>query len=559
MANQPHSSAAGTAASTDEPVVDGTPAASSALQNHSSPIVIPVISSPTLSFAGSPETTEYTQEFSEPPLPFGEQFGRRHGHDWPTVRPGLQHRGLSYPGDRGKTRSRSRGSGRISGVVGIITPRPVMGFRVFQKARKSEQEISATKSKRVQEFYRAQNDVLDSFAEVEEILRELREEEQAKVNALPRSSPPRSPNSLVPAAPKVVNPSLSSYGSTSGSTSDTALARTGDVVIRVSGKQINGGGDLEEDDEAAEDTPLIDYKRRQRTSPALVTLAINASFLANVFLVLIKIWTVLMSDSLAVLASMIDSLMDLLSGAIIWYSARLRSNTTDGVHYPVGKARMEPLGIIVFAAVMVTSFLQVMLQSFERLLAGSEEPPVDLGAVILLLLGLNILVKFALWAWCRTMKDSSSVQALAQDHLNDVVFNVFSTLFPVAGQFLGFWWLDALGAIVLSIYIISEWTGTCLHNIRRLTGQVATAADTQQLTYMTYRFSNMIQAIDTVRAYYVGEGLFVEIDIVLPPDTPLSQAHDLGESLQGALEKLPTVERAFVHIDYNAVHAIEHR
>ncbi|ORZ12442.1 cation efflux protein [Lobosporangium transversale] len=207
---------------------------------------------------------------------------------------------------------------------------------------------------------------------------------------------------------------------------------------------------------------------------------------------------------------------------------------------------------------MVTSFLQVILQSFQRLVEGSSEP-VNLSVVILSLLGLNILVKFLLWAWCRTMKDSSSVQALAQDHLNDVIFNIFSTFFPVAGQYLGLWWLDAFGAIVLSIYIIAEWTGTCLYNIRRLTGQAATAADIQQLTYMTYRFSNLIQLIDTVRAYYVGEGLFAEIDIVLPPDTPLSQAHDLGESLQSALERLDTVERAFVHVDYNAVHAIEHR
>ncbi|KAF9579351.1 hypothetical protein BGW38_004430, partial [Lunasporangiospora selenospora] len=317
--------------------------------------------------------------------------------------------------------------------------------------------------------------------------------------------------------------------------------------------------DDQPDLESGEEMPLMESRRKKKTSPHLVQLAINMSFIVNVFLVVIKIWTVLMSDSLAVLASMIDSLMDLLSGAIIWYSARLRDNTADGHHYPVGKARMEPLGIIVFAAVMVTSFMQVMLQSFERLLAGSEEPPVDLELRILLLIGISILVKFLLWLWCRTIKDSSSVQALAQDHLNDVVFNIFSTLFPVAGKHLSLWWLDAAGAIILSIYIITEWVSTCLHNIRRLTGQAATAADIQQLTYMAYRFSNTIQAIDTVRAYYAGDGLFVEVDIVLPPDTPLSQAHDLGESLQSALERLDNVERAFVHIDYNAVHAIEHR
>ncbi|KAF9366757.1 hypothetical protein BGX34_008715 [Mortierella sp. NVP85] len=419
-----------------------------------------------------------------------------------------------------------------------------MESKVFQAARKSEVEVGAIKKKHVREYYQSLNNLLDSFAEVEEILKEHREEELAR-GLLCHQPLFNSNNNPIP-----------SYGSVS----DTTASAPGEVAIRVPAKggdeRVNGEshGDGQE-----EDTPLMDYKRRQRTSPTMIALAINVSFVANIVLVILKIWTVLLSDSLAVLASMIDSLMDLLSSAIIWYSARLRSNTSDGHHYPVGKARMEPLGIIVLASVMVTSFTQVMLQSFERLFAGSEEPPVDLGTVILALLALNILIKAILWLWCRTMKDSPSVMALAQDHNNDVVFNIFSTFFPVAGQFLGLWWLDAVGAIILSIYIISEWTGTCLHNIRRLTGMAATPTDIQQLTYMAYRFSNLIQVIDTVRAYYVGDGLFVEIDIVLPPETPLSQAHDLGESLQSALERLDSVERAFVHIDYNAVHAIEHR
>ncbi|KAF9361435.1 hypothetical protein BGX26_003179 [Mortierella sp. AD094] len=463
-------------------------------------------------------------------LTIGEQFGRRHGQSWPSPPLGaIDRRRPSYSSEsRSKSRTRGELPRRTSGIFyKVIPPRPVMGFDVFQAARKSEEDIRAIKNKK--------NEILDSFEEVEAVLKEHREEEEA-----------------ARIAAGGVNGSLGSlnYGSTSENSTQVSVP-----VIRA-GEDGNENGDAEPDLE--EGTPLLEYKRRGRTSPTQITLAINVSFFANVFLVILKIWTVLFSDSLAVLASMLDSLMDLLSGAIIWYSARLRSNTSDGHRYPVGKARMEPLGIIVFAAVMVTSFMQVILQSIERLLGEAEEA-VDLGLVILLLLGLNILIKLVLWAWCRTMKDSPSVLALAQDHLNDVVFNIFSIAFPIVGQYLGLWWLDAVGAFILSVYIIVEWTGTCLHNIRRLAGQTATAADAQQLTYMTYRFSNVIQVIDTVRAYYIGDGLFVEIDIVLPPDTPLSQAHDLGESLQSALERLDHVERAFVHIDYNAEHAIEHR
>ncbi|KAG0025800.1 hypothetical protein BGZ81_006843 [Podila clonocystis] len=508
---------------------------------------------------GSPAHVDH--QHPEPSI--GERFGRRHGQDWPAHGPS-GNKCSSCPGSRSESRSISRnGMRRTSGVLYKAIPvRPVIGAHVFQSARKSEQEMGAIKSlPHVQEFYRTQNELLDRFAEVEEVLKEHREEEElAKTQGYLQLPPMTVPTNWTPGYPTRQDyHTTGSYGSIAAS---SVLATPAEIAVVHDPSQNHVRPAYEQENRATgdgdEEAPLFEYKRRQKTSPHLVQLAINTSFIANIFLVILKIWAVLLSDSLAVLASMIDSLMDLLSGAIIWYSARLRNNTTDGHRYPVGKARMEPLGIIVFASVMVTSFMQVMLQAFERLLAGSEEPPVDLGVIILILLALNILIKTALWLWCRTMKDSSSVLALAQDHLNDVVFNVFSTLFPVAGQFLGFWWLDAAGAILLSIYIISEWTGTCLHNIRRLTGQAASSADIQQLTYMAYRFSSKIQAIDTVRAYSVGEGLFVEIDIVLPPDTPLSQAHDLGESLQGALERLDSVERAFVHIDYNAVHAIEH-
>ncbi|KAF9415173.1 hypothetical protein BGZ94_000160 [Podila epigama] len=520
---------------------------------------------------------------THPEPTIGERFGRRHGQEWPERRgPGSSGNGggrcASCPGSRSVSRGGLR---RTSGVLyKVIPPRPVITARAFQAARKTDEEIALLKGKsQLQDFYRTQNELLDSFAEVEEVLRIHRLDEelnQAKgyleLNKQQTLSATANPITTTTAATNASTNTAggsNGYGTISGGRMLTpTLTLEGgptEVVIhspnmmgRASSPYEEEGGSQCPSANGDEETPLFEYKKKQKTSPHLVQLAINVSFLANVFLVILKIWTVLLSDSLAVLASMIDSLMDLLSGAIIWYSARLRRSTTDGDRYPVGKARMEPLGIIVFASVMVTSFSQVMLQAVERLVSGSDEIVVDLGLIIMILLGLNILIKTLLWLWCRTMTDSASVQALAQDHLNDVVFNVFSTLFPLAGQYLDFWWLDATGAIILSIYIITEWVGTCLHNIRRLTGQAASSADIQQLTYMAYRFSNTIQAIDTVRAYSVGEGLFVEIDIVLPPDTPLSQAHDLGESLQGALERLDNVERAFVHIDYNAIHAIEH-
>lgn len=63
--------------------------------------------------------------------------------------------------------------------------------------------------------------------------------------------------------------------------------------------------------------------------------------------------------------------------------------------------------------------------------------------------------------------------------------------------------------------------------------------------------------MDTCRAYYAGENLYVEVDIVLPPEMPLKDSHDIAESLQIKLESIPSVERAFVHADYETSHRPE--
>ena len=49
-----------------------------------------------------------------------------------------------------------------------------------------------------------------------------------------------------------------------------------------------------------------------------------------------------------------------------------------------------------------------------------------------------------------------------------------------------------------------------------------------------------------------------QVDIELPEDLPLKEAHAIGESLQIKIEELPEVERAFVHLDFECEHKPEH-
>lgn len=63
-----------------------------------------------------------------------------------------------------------------------------------------------------------------------------------------------------------------------------------------------------------------------------------------------------------------------------------------------------------------------------------------------------------------------------------------------------------------------------------------------------------ISYIETLRAFHFGNNFLVEVDVILPADMTLKESHDIAEPLQQKLEKLPEVERAFVHVDYEYSH-----
>ena len=58
------------------------------------------------------------------------------------------------------------------------------------------------------------------------------------------------------------------------------------------------------------------------------------------------------------------------------------------------------------------------------------------------------------------------------------------------------------------------------------------------------------RCLDTVMVYHYGNEFLVELHVVMDPETSLREAHDVAEPLQMKLERLPYVERAFVHCDW---------
>ncbi|KAF2205798.1 hypothetical protein GQ43DRAFT_496220, partial [Delitschia confertaspora ATCC 74209] len=288
-----------------------------------------------------------------------------------------------------------------------------------------------------------------------------------------------------------------------------------------------------------------DERERRRKAARNIRWAINASgpytwkinVIANILLLAAKAVATIYSSSLSLIASLVDSGLDLLCTLIVWSTNKLvawklaRLNT----RFPVGRRRLEPIGILLFSLIMVVSFLQILQESIERLLPSGNHETANLPPLAIFGMVATIVVKGTIWIGCSRVK-TTQVQALAQDCKTDVYFNTLSLLFPLIGHKLNIWLLDPVGAALLSLFIIYDWGSTCLANVTRLSGEAADDRTVRKMLFMAWRFSPLVSGYKSLKAYHAGDGVWVEVDILLDEETPLRKAHDIAETLQYCTE-----------------------
>lgn len=68
--------------------------------------------------------------------------------------------------------------------------------------------------------------------------------------------------------------------------------------------------------------------------------------------------------------------------------------------------------------------------------------------------------------------------------------------------------------------------------MNHLSGAHVDDAMLRKLMYLAWRFSPVVDAYKNLQAYHAGDGVWVEVDLLLDPKVNLRHAHDLAELMQ---------------------------
>ncbi|KLU86586.1 hypothetical protein MAPG_05598 [Magnaporthiopsis poae ATCC 64411] len=307
----------------------------------------------------------------------------------------------------------------------------------------------------------------------------------------------------------------------------------------------------------ADDEEQNTLEEDARVAPK-IKFAVNASFTVNFCLFVIQLYAAISTGSLSLFATTADAFMDLVSSFVMLVTSRLAARPSI-YKYPVGRTRIETIGIILFCALMTTVAIQLLIESGRTLGRGQHDAE-ELKIVPIVFIAVAIFAKGSLMVFCMFYRKYPSVHVFYIDHRNDIAVNSFGLIMAIVGEKV-VWYLDPIGAICIALLILFSWVSNAFEQVWLLVGKSAPRDFISKLIYMTMTHDEQILKVDTCRAYHAGQRYYVEVDIVMDDETPLRISHDVSQSLQRKLEGLADVERAFVHVDYEHEHDVheEHK
>ena len=211
-------------------------------------------------------------------------------------------------------------------------------------------------------------------------------------------------------------------------------------------------------------------------------IAVHGSFAANLVLAVLQVYGAVSSVSLSLFTTMADALFDPLSNITLMVSNRAVKRV-DPRRFPSGKARLETVGNIVFCFIMTAVSWILIVVSVIQLAEPEKEELNEFHLPATLAVSVAFCTKMFLFLYCWALrKQYSQVHILWEDHRNDLLINGFGLLTSVGGSILK-WWIDPLGAILISLLISFLWIRTMISEFKLLVG---VSADTETLQWITY-------------------------------------------------------------------------
>jgi ferrous-iron efflux pump FieF len=265
----------------------------------------------------------------------------------------------------------------------------------------------------------------------------------------------------------------------------------------------------------------------------LMRRAAIASVSVSLFLVTIKTYAYFASHSVAMLASLADSALDLFTSSLNLIAIRSALTPADAEHR-FGHGKAEPLAGLAQGAFICASALFLVIQAVNRIITPE---PIDHSIAALIVMCVAIACAIGLILYQRkvvAMTGSIAVEADQTHYLGDLVTNIGVVLALLLSSLLGWTLADPLIAIAVAGIMAFTALGVGRASFNQLMDRELPDAERARIRRIAQTHAAVMNVHD-LKTRTAGLSTFIQLHLGLDPNMSLAEAHVVSDAVEHAL------------------------
>lgn len=246
-------------------------------------------------------------------------------------------------------------------------------------------------------------------------------------------------------------------------------------------------------------------------------------------LALAKLLIGVLTGSLAVLASAVDSLMDVACSGLNAFFLRIAAKGPDAEHaYGHGKA--EALSGVIQATIIAMGGVWLITRGIRRLTDPVALVSPEAGvAVSAAALAVSLVLVWYLRREARVTQ-SIALQADAFHYVTDIATNIVAGAALVLYRVMGWWWVDPVASLLIAVYIIYSALAILREAADELLDRGLPREVEDEVTAMLRTFAPEVRGYRAFRSRRAGGTHFLEFNLLVDREASFERAHELAEA-----------------------------
>lgn len=275
--------------------------------------------------------------------------------------------------------------------------------------------------------------------------------------------------------------------------------------------------------------------------------ATHASVGVSVILILIKFIAWLATGSVAMLSSLVDSLLDLVASIVNLFAVRQALEPPDREHR-FGHGKAEPLAALTQSAFLAGGALLLIFEAIERIVSPAPIAHAKLGIAVMIV---SLLVDGALVAYQRYVLSKTKSLAIGADELHfrsDLLVNAAVLAALVADQLVDLPVLDPILGGVIGLWIIYSSVSLFRLSMSQLMDHELPDEDRTRIRKIAEGASE-VSAVHDLKTRAAGPISFIQLHLEMDGAMDLRHAHEISDGVEAQLREAYPHAEIIIHQD----------